>query len=199
VAVLAAASLAAQGPRPLADGTREMAAELARRAAALTTDDLWFNINDKRAVAFAKDVDKPRSVVEALRARHVYANELLFAARYADAIAETDKLLDQVEAIGFVGAKTAKCLIDEEYVSGKNKRGWYISFSDDGGAGDYNIWNKIKELDMRMMITGVKISGFYGNRVLELMNDGKNAKRLLSPNFSEPLYAPLISRKYFMA
>jgi hypothetical protein len=98
--VVATASLAADGPRPLADGTREMAAELARRAAALTPDDLWFNINDKRAVAFANDLEKPRSTVEALRARHVYANELLFAGRYADAIGETDKLLDQVEKAG---------------------------------------------------------------------------------------------------
>jgi hypothetical protein len=97
---VAGTTLAAQGPRALADGTREMAAELARRAAALTTDDLWFNINDKRAAAFGADVDKPRSTVEALRARHVYANELLFAGRYADAIAETDRLLDQVEKAG---------------------------------------------------------------------------------------------------
>src|SRR5699024_960581 len=74
VIVAAATVVAARAPRELADGTREMAAELARRAAALTPDDLWFNINDKRAVAFAADLDKPRSTVEALRARHVYAN-----------------------------------------------------------------------------------------------------------------------------
>ena len=56
-----------------------MAAELARRAAALGPSDLWFNINDKRAEAFAKDLDAPKSTVDALRARHIYANELLLS------------------------------------------------------------------------------------------------------------------------
>ena len=77
-----------------------MAAELARRAQALGPGNLWFNINDKRADAFGKDLDKPRPVTEALRARHVYANELLFAGRYADAIAQTDRLLEQVDQAG---------------------------------------------------------------------------------------------------
>jgi hypothetical protein len=84
----------------LADGTREMAAELARRAQALGPSDLWFNINDKRAEAFGKDVEAPRSTVESLRARHNFANELLFAGRYADAIAQTDRLLEQVDQAG---------------------------------------------------------------------------------------------------
>jgi hypothetical protein len=88
------------GATHLADGTREMAAELARRAAALGTTDLWFNINDKRAEAFAADLDTPRPPTEALRARHTYANELLFAGRYADAIAQADILLDQVDKAG---------------------------------------------------------------------------------------------------
>jgi FG-GAP-like repeat/ASPIC and UnbV len=109
----AAAGVLAQGGEParpaapaarpaigLADGTRDMAAELARRAQALGPGDLWFNINDKRADAFGKDLDKPRPVTEALRARHVYANELLFAGRYADAIAQTDRLLEQVDQAG---------------------------------------------------------------------------------------------------
>jgi tetratricopeptide (TPR) repeat protein len=90
----------AREPVALADGTREMAAELARRAAALGPADLWFNINDQRALAFAKDLEAPKSTVEALRARHIYANELLFAGRYADAIAQTDQLLEQVENAG---------------------------------------------------------------------------------------------------
>src|SRR4029453_7361656 len=67
---------------------------------ALGPGDLWFNINDKRADAFGKDLDKPRPVTEALRARHVYANELLFAGRYAEAIAQTDRLLEQVDQAG---------------------------------------------------------------------------------------------------
>ncbi|HWJ57034.1 MAG TPA: CRTAC1 family protein [Vicinamibacterales bacterium] len=91
---------AARGAIALADGTREMAAELARRAQALGPGDLWFNINDKRADAFGKDVDTPRPVTDALRARHVYANELLFAGRYAEAIAQTDRLLEQVDQAG---------------------------------------------------------------------------------------------------
>ncbi len=91
----------AAGPAiALADGTREMAAELAKRAQALGPGDLWFNINDKRADAFGKDLDKPRPVTEALRARHVYAKELLFAGRYAEAIAQTDRLLEQVDQAG---------------------------------------------------------------------------------------------------
>src|SRR5262245_20077567 len=104
-ALVAAATVAAQrradpspapadgvraGASTLADGTREMAAELARRAAALGPGDLWFNLNDKRADAFEKDLEKPRAPLDALRARHLYANELLFAGRYPDAIAQTD-------------------------------------------------------------------------------------------------------------
>ena len=103
--------------------------------------------------------------------KHVLARTKFYIANYLS----TDKLLDQVEAIGFVNAKTAKCLIDKEYESGKNKKGWYVSFGDDGD-GSYNKWLKIKDIDMRMMITKVKLSGFYGNRVIELMNDGSNAK-----------------------
>lgn len=103
--------------------------------------------------------------------KHVLARTKFYIANYLS----TDKLLDQVEAIGFVGAKTAKCLINEEYAAGKNKKGWYVSFSDDT-EGLFNKWLKIKDIDMRMMITKVKLSGFYGNRVIELMNDGDNAK-----------------------
>ncbi|MEO5819099.1 MAG: CRTAC1 family protein [Vicinamibacteraceae bacterium] len=84
----------------LADGTREMAAELARRAAAIAPADLWFNFNDQRAVLFAKDVDTPRPAAEALRVRYTYANELLFAGRYEDAIGQTDLLLDQIDKAG---------------------------------------------------------------------------------------------------
>src|SRR5262249_23682982 len=72
----------------------------ARRAAALGPNDLWFNINDKRADVFEKDLDKPRVPLEALRARHNYANELLFAGRYADAIAQTDRLQEEAEKAG---------------------------------------------------------------------------------------------------
>jgi hypothetical protein len=96
-----AAAVPRPGPVvPLADGTREMAADLARRARALGPADLWFNINDKRAEAFAKDLDTPRSTIDALRTRHTYANELLFAGRYADAIAQTDRLLEEVDKAG---------------------------------------------------------------------------------------------------
>ncbi len=103
LSVVAAAGVLAQRADPaavLADGTREMAADLARRAQALGPADLWFNINDKRAEAFAKDLEAPKSTVDALRARHLYANELLFAGRYADAVAQTDRLLEDVDKAG---------------------------------------------------------------------------------------------------
>jgi hypothetical protein len=87
-------------PVTLADGTRQMAAELARRAGAIAPLDLWFNFNDRRAELLGKDVETPRPPVEALRARYAYANELLFAGRYADAIAQTDLLLAQIDKAG---------------------------------------------------------------------------------------------------
>jgi hypothetical protein len=114
IAAVAATAVVAQGPaagRPgdaapsagavhLADGTREMAAELARRAAAIPPRDLWFNFNTQRAELFAKDVEAPRPLVEALRVRYTYANELLYAGRYEDAIAQTDLLLEQIDKAG---------------------------------------------------------------------------------------------------
>jgi tetratricopeptide (TPR) repeat protein len=110
VGALAAASLLAQGepPRPvLSDGTREMAAELARRVAAIPPRDLWINLNTARVELLAKDAAQPaRSAAEALRARHLYASELLFAGRYADAIAEADALLARIDQAGpTVGAE----------------------------------------------------------------------------------------------
>jgi len=95
-----AADAARSDAHTLADGTREMAAELARRAAALGPGDIWFNLNDKRADELAKDVDKPRPVVEALNARHNFAKELLFSGRYEEGIAQTDKLLKMVDEAG---------------------------------------------------------------------------------------------------
>jgi hypothetical protein len=86
--------------KPLADGTRDMAAELARRAAAIPPADLWINLNDKRASLLGQQLDAPRPVAADLQFRYLYANELLFAGRYADAIAQTDLLFDLVDRAG---------------------------------------------------------------------------------------------------
>jgi FG-GAP-like repeat/ASPIC and UnbV len=100
-ALLAVAGLVAQEARgPLADGTHEMAAELARLVAAIPRRDLWINLNAERAELFARDLDAPRAPAEALRLRYTYANELLFAGRYEDAIAQTDILLEQIDKVG---------------------------------------------------------------------------------------------------
>jgi hypothetical protein len=88
------------GASHLADGTREMAAELARRAAAIPPRDLWFNFNTERAELFAKDLESQKPMVEALRLRYLYANELLFAGRYEDAVAQTDLLLEEIDKAG---------------------------------------------------------------------------------------------------
>ena len=100
LAVVAAASLLAQPVKPLADGTRAMADDLARRTAAIPPADLWINLNDKRASLLGLQLDAPRSVDADLRFRYLYANELLFAGRYADAIAQTDLLFDLVDRGG---------------------------------------------------------------------------------------------------
>ena len=47
------ATLTAQAPVEPSPGTREMAALLAARAAAVGPGDLWFNVNDRRAEAIA--------------------------------------------------------------------------------------------------------------------------------------------------
>jgi hypothetical protein len=101
LAVTVSAGLLAQtAATPLADGTREMAADLVRRVAAIPRRDLWINLNVERAALFAKDLDTPRPAAETMRARYAYANELLFAGRYADAIAETDRLLGEIDRVG---------------------------------------------------------------------------------------------------
>ena len=100
LAVIAAAGVLAQSASPLADGTRAMAEELARRTAAIPPSDLWINLNDKRATLLAQQLDAPRKVADDLRFRYLYASELLFAGRYADAIAQTDRLADLVDRAG---------------------------------------------------------------------------------------------------
>jgi hypothetical protein len=100
LAVIAAASLLAEPARPLADGTRAMVAELARRTAAIPPSDLWINLNEQRAALLAQQVDTPRPVAADLRFRYLYASELLYAGRYADGIAQTDRLLELVDRAG---------------------------------------------------------------------------------------------------
>ena len=100
LAVLAAVSLLAEPAKPLADGTRAMVDELARRTAAIPPADLWINLNEQRAALLAQQVDAPRPVTADLRFRYLYASELLFAGRYADGIAQTDVLMNLVDRAG---------------------------------------------------------------------------------------------------
>lgn len=99
-----AAWLAAEEPGPrntsVAPSTKRMAALLAERAAAINPRDLWFNTNEKRVELFRQDLVRPMAPLEALRLRYAYASELLFSGRYADAVAQTDVLLEEIDRAG---------------------------------------------------------------------------------------------------
>ena len=62
--------------------------------------DLWINLNDRTGRALREGSRGAASPAEALRVRYTYANELLFAGRYEDAIAQTDILLEQIDEVG---------------------------------------------------------------------------------------------------
>jgi hypothetical protein len=104
VILLAASGLAAQSPpdtiATLASGTREMAALLAERAAAVDLVTLWFNVNSRRVEIFAQEIARPRPLHETLRLRYSYASELLYAGRYLDAVSEAEKLLNEIDQLG---------------------------------------------------------------------------------------------------
>jgi hypothetical protein len=101
----------AQVPPPAVDsvapGTREMAALLAERAAAIKPTDLWFNVNDARVEMLAKEISLPGPPREVMRRRYAHAAELLYAGQYPEAIAQAERLLHDVDAGGPDGAAEA--------------------------------------------------------------------------------------------
>lgn len=105
--------------------------------------------------------------------KHALARTRFYIANYMS----TAKMLSQADAIGLKNTKTAYYGADGTYSTAegdKPYKGWYISFSGETG-GTYNIWHKFKEVDMRLVITSVELSGFYDNGVLQLVNDEYNA------------------------
>jgi hypothetical protein len=91
----------------VAPSTREMAALLARLAADVNPEALWFNVNTERVALFARQLDQPRSPVESIRFRVRYASELTYAARYAEALELIQVLLTDADAVGpELGAET---------------------------------------------------------------------------------------------
>ena len=102
------ATLTAQAPVEPSPGTREMAALLAARAAAVAPGDLWFNVNDRRAEAIAAGIDGAPRGSNLFQARTMLAKELLFAGRYADGVALVDNLLKEVTSLGAVQAVLAE-------------------------------------------------------------------------------------------
>ena len=102
------ATLTAQAPVEPSPGTREMAALLAARAAAVAPGDLWFNVNERRAEAIAAAIAGAPQGSNLFQARTMLAKELLFAGRYADGVALVDDLLKEVTALGAVQAVLAE-------------------------------------------------------------------------------------------
>ncbi len=103
-ALALAAGLTAQ-PRPASDdgvapSTREMAALLAHRAAAVDPSRLWFNVSAQRVEYFEQLAKKARTPEDAIRARFSHANELLFAGRYAASLDAADELLGDIDKHG---------------------------------------------------------------------------------------------------
>jgi FG-GAP-like repeat/ASPIC and UnbV len=108
----AVAALPAQAPAPPSvqpsAGTLEMAALLEARAKAVGPADLWFNVNDRRAEAFAAALARRGGGADLVDLRTNLAKELLFAGRYADSVAQVDGLLTDVRAIGQLEALFAE-------------------------------------------------------------------------------------------
>jgi hypothetical protein len=103
-ALVAAIGLVLRAETPRADGvapsTREMASLLARLASEVDPEQLWFNVNTERVELFARQLDQPRSPVEAFRFRFRYVSELAYAGRYADALNGIERLLVDADAVG---------------------------------------------------------------------------------------------------
>jgi hypothetical protein len=95
-----AAALPAQEAVEPSAGTREMAALLAERAAAVQPGDLWFNVNGQRADTLAAALAGRLPSANLAAARHTLAKELLFAGRYAESVALVDELLKDVASTG---------------------------------------------------------------------------------------------------
>ena len=95
-----AAALPAQEAVEPSAGTREMAALLAERAAAVQPGNLWFNVNGQRADTLAAALAGRLPSAEPRRRRGTtLAKELLFAGRYAESVALVDELLKDVASI----------------------------------------------------------------------------------------------------
>jgi hypothetical protein len=91
--------LSAQTPGEPGAGTREMAALLKARAAAVAPGDLWFNVNVQRADALGAAIGS-RTGPQVFTVRTTLAKELLFAGRYADGVALIDDLLKETSTLG---------------------------------------------------------------------------------------------------
>src|SRR6185503_16365111 len=85
VAVLALSGLAwtvwagTSKPSRSDSGTRQMAAILVQRAAAVDPLQLEFAVNDRRAEAFARELQRPQAALKRLSLQFAYAAELLNA------------------------------------------------------------------------------------------------------------------------
>jgi hypothetical protein len=101
-------ALPAQGPGELTAGTRQMAALLAERAAAVAPGDLWFNVNDRRADALAAAIAARGSGADLTAARSTLAKELLYAGRYEASVALVDQLLKETASLGPLGRQFAE-------------------------------------------------------------------------------------------
>jgi len=104
VAVATGLALHAQDAGKQDDGvapsTREMAALLAQRAAAIGPADLWFNVNTARIEMFSAQARDARTPADRVRLRANEASELLYAGKYAAAIDAAGTLLADVDRNG---------------------------------------------------------------------------------------------------
>jgi hypothetical protein len=97
VALLAATAPAADDG--VAPSTREMAALLAARAAAVNPDRLFFNVNTQRAELFRARLKERRSPVDAVRVGLQFASELSFSGQYNEALFTLDRLIREADEI----------------------------------------------------------------------------------------------------
>jgi hypothetical protein len=104
VALVAAAPLLAvsvSGPEDEpAPGTREMAALLTARAAAVDRQRLWFNVNTERVELLRQRLADRRTPVESVRFGHLFARELAFAGQYPEALFQLDRLIREADEVG---------------------------------------------------------------------------------------------------
>ena len=94
-----AAAAAAPAPDPVAPSTREMAALLRERAAAVDPLKLPYVVNDRRADLLRAQLDRPKHFAEQLALRFDHATELVNAGRLPEALHAIDELEEDAATI----------------------------------------------------------------------------------------------------